>query len=116
MKKILIIEDDDDILKVVTLILSDSGFETTAFKQIITVREVIKIAPQLILLDTCLPDDSNSFCLELKNNPESNYLPIVLFSAAYGLKEVAKRNYADAYIKKPFDLDNFLTTINQYIL
>jgi DNA-binding response OmpR family regulator len=87
MKKIFIIEDDDDILKVVTLILSDSGFETTAFKQIITVSEVVKIAPQLILLDTCLPDDSNSFCLELKNNPESNYLPIILFSAANGLKE-----------------------------
>jgi DNA-binding response OmpR family regulator len=117
MKKVLIIEDDDDILELVSFILAENGFETITSKHKISVDKVLEIAPQLILLDYYLPTGlGDSFCLELKNNPASKHLPIVMFSSANGLKEIAEGNCADAYILKPFDLYDFLTTVNKYIL
>jgi DNA-binding response OmpR family regulator len=117
MKKILIIEDDDDILEVVSFVLTDNGFETVNHKQIITLNQVIKIAPHLILLDHFLGDGlGDGFCLELKKHPGTKHLPVVLFSAAFGLASITKLNCADAYIQKPFDMDDLLRTVNQHIL
>jgi DNA-binding response OmpR family regulator len=117
MKKILIIEDDDDILEVVSFVLSDNGFEIVKSKHIITVNQVIIMAPQLILLDHFLGDSlGDNFCLELKLHSETRHVPIVLFSAANGLEEIAKNNCADAYIAKPFDMEDLLIIVNKYIL
>jgi two-component system phosphate regulon response regulator PhoB len=117
MKKILLIEDDDDTLELVSYVLNDSGFETIMFAHEITISDVVNINPQLVIIDYYLSTSlGSSFCLEIKNSPATMHLPVIMFSAANNLQEKAEKNCADTYVEKPFDIDELLRVVNQYIL
>ena len=116
MKKILVIEDDTDILELVTYLLNDSGYEVTSSTSLLPVQNILDINPNLILLDNYLPDGFGSdLCLEIKNDVRSKHLPVIMLSANTGLNELAKKSRADAFIPKPFDIDNLLGNVKELI-
>ena len=117
MKKILIIEDDADTVELISYILFENGYETISAYHDVTIAETLTINPQLILIDCYLYSAlGDNFCFILKNHPDTQHFPVIMFSATNDLKEKAKQNCADGYIEKPFDLDNFLMVINQCVL
>lgn len=116
-KKILIIEDDNDILEITTTILDMANFEvsgTGGTDDIITLVNVHQ--PDLILTDYMLPGLSGGqICSMIKNNSTTTNIPVILMSA-YQKQAIDIGNFKyDAFIKKPFNVDYLLNIINKLI-
>lgn len=105
-KKILVVDDDHDIVEIVVQVLKSAGYLVIHTYSAMKTAEVAMIRPDLILLDDWLPDDlGTNLCLKLKSYPETAKTPVILFSAQYNVAENASACGADAYLAKPFDLD-----------
>ena len=113
MKKILIVDDDSSIVEVLKIILEEQGYETFNISEGAYVSEVVgEEKPDLILLDMMLPGISGvNVCKQLKTNPLTLDIPIILFSASTDIDTVWKESGADDYVAKPFDIDNLMGKI-----
>ena len=50
----------------------------------------------------------------LKENTQTKHIPVLLLSANMSIEEISKNSGADGFLRKPFDLDDFLKVIKQY--
>lgn len=117
MKKILIIEDDADILELLEIILHGNGFAVIKVNREITVKEIIGLSPHLIIIDLLLPFISgNELCLELKANKQTLNIPVILCSAHNNLERIAAESKSDAFISKPFDVIDFENLVKKLVL
>jgi DNA-binding response OmpR family regulator len=116
LKKILIVEDDPDTLELIELILRQEGYAVIKINRPVPIKEVSGIRPDLVILDYLLPFGLGSdLCLEIKRNPVTRTIPVILFSASHSLKEIASACGADDFIAKPFDLDQFLGLVSRWV-
>ncbi|MEO6218934.1 MAG: response regulator [Ginsengibacter sp.] len=108
MKKILVIDDNKDILDVVKIILTSHGFEVRTDTNGSNIDELITdFNPDLILLDIKLCGKPGTVvCRELK---ETHAIPILLFSACSAGKVAYKECKADGFINKPFEIKTAFT-------
>ena len=115
MKKILVVDDDEDILEVVRYILTSHGFDVQTHSTGLDVPDIVMhYQPNLILLDVRLPGKlGTQVCKELKQI--NSHLPIILFSAHAVMSEVFAISHADAFVEKPFDIKNLIETINLHV-
>ncbi|MEO7960087.1 MAG: response regulator [Ginsengibacter sp.] len=113
MDKILVVDDDTEILKVIKLILTMDGFEVEvvsewedAFQKVNTFK------PDLILLDICLGgEDGRNISRKIKSKESLKHIHIVLFSAKSGVQKHFSECLADDFIAKPFDAQQLLDKI-----
>jgi CheY-like chemotaxis protein len=114
-KRILIADDNEDILDMMETILEAEGYGVTT---IIRAEEVLAIKedlPDLILLDIWMSGvDGRDICSHLKNQPLTKHIPIILVSANRDIEEISINAGADDFICKPFDLDEFLQKVEKY--
>jgi len=106
-KKILIIEDEPDIMELVMVTLGEEEYELIQAMDGATGLEKGQHEnPDLILLDIMLPKmNGYDICRELKSSPETNMIPIIMLTA-FGQKREIEEGYkvkADDYIVKPFE-------------
>jgi DNA-binding response OmpR family regulator len=118
-KRVLVVDDDEDILDVIRIILEDEGYQVTTLnsgKRII--ENIAASRPDLILLDVMLgASDGREICRELKSNSRFQYIPIVMISASHNLHDqLLQPKSADAFIPKPFDIDNLINVVNAQIV
>ena len=112
MKKILIVDDDQAILEVVSVILTSYSFDVKTHSTGFNVPGIVLYyQPDLILLDICLPGKlGTEICKELKElNPK---IPIILFSAN---SNIGTNSCANAFISKPCDMQTLIDTINLHL-
>jgi DNA-binding response OmpR family regulator len=115
-KKILIIEDDNDTLNLLEYIAGDMNFEVTASYGLLPVADVYALGPDLILLDHWVSNGyGGDLCLELKSDPNTKNIPVVMLSAHTNIDRIAKKSLANSYLEKPFDLDDLQTVIKKYM-
>lgn len=117
MPKILIIEDDPQITKILKLNLKLSGFDTDnagtfqeAWSKITTDHF------DLLLMDIGLPDGSGlDLCQKVRES--GNDVPIVFLSALTDEATVVKgiKNGADDYLRKPFGLEELKVRVNKFV-
>ncbi|MBI1920223.1 MAG: response regulator [Geobacter sp.] len=105
-KRILIVEDEESLLKLESILLSTRGYNVTAVLDgKAALEEVDKNPPDLVLLDIMLPlVDGFEVCRRIKTNPATKDIPVVMLTAKKS-KEDMERGVAvcaDAYITKPF--------------
>ncbi len=113
---ILIIEDDRDILDMMSYILQDEGFQVVSSTASVSAAYVSELNPALVLLDNRLADGFGAdLCLKLKNDPATRHYPVVLVSAVKELVQLAADSRADAYLSKPFDLDDLVAMVRKFI-
>ena len=114
--KILVVDDDDAILRLVEELLSTGDrYEVTTASNgydagILTER----LRPDLLLLDYMLPDiNGNVVCRRLKENPDTSGIQIVIVSGAVDQVEIDSlfADGADGFIPKPFDPSRFLERV-----
>ncbi|WDF54722.1 response regulator [Mucilaginibacter sp. KACC 22063] len=120
-KKILVIEDDKDIRDTISYALQQDGYEVISSENAKILKSIKDIEPSLILLDNWLTDwksDANGQQLskELKTNPSTSHIPVIMISAVSNIKEIAEAGLADGYIKKPFDLADLSSIVKKHIL
>jgi len=114
-KKILVVDDEINILKTLTDLLSSSGYEVvTAMDGKAGIEMAKKAKPDLVLLDIMMPKVSGIELLkQVKSKTKHAHIPIIVLSAKSNIEtiEEAMKNYADKYITKPYDPQDLLTSI-----
>ncbi|HEY8689060.1 MAG TPA: response regulator [Chitinophagaceae bacterium] len=118
MKKILVVDDDINILTVVQLVLEASGFEAaTIFKWQQIYTQVDTFKPDLILLDVSLgTQDGRNICKQLKLNNDTKHIPVILFSANHNIEKSISECFADSFIAKPFDINALVEGVNKQLM
>jgi len=113
--KIVLIDDDKDILDVVQFILTEEGYNVVSYDHLIQLEAIVAQQPSVILLDNRLGSGyGNTLCLAVKSNDSTKDIPVILVSASEGLELIAKQCRADAWLSKPFDLAAFVKLVKQY--
>jgi CheY-like chemotaxis protein len=113
-RMILVVDDDPDILQTLALCLSTEGYRVTMAangQEALTLLERDK--PACILLDLMMPVmDGWQFVAELdrRGNREA---PLLILSADRAVQGHATKLRADAFLAKPFDLDELLGKVQQ---
>lgn len=115
-KKILVIEDDKDIRDTIVYVLEEQGYEVTSSENARILKSLDKFNPDMILLDNWLTEwksDANGQQLskQLKSDPATKHIPIVIVSAVSDVKEIAEAGLADGYLKKPFGVDELIDIV-----
>jgi EAL domain-containing protein (putative c-di-GMP-specific phosphodiesterase class I)/CheY-like chemotaxis protein len=118
-RKILIVDDDEDILLIVQTLLTNAGYAPALARN---GREGIEQAtatqPDVILLDVTMPQISGwEVCATLKNLPETAAIPIVMLTVKSEIKDLitGMQVGADDYITKPFTKRHLLETIERLL-
>jgi two-component system KDP operon response regulator KdpE len=116
-KKILIVEDDPDIRKGMSVRLKASGYDTFVASDVVTSLIMArKHAPDLIILDLGLPAGDGFLVIErLKIIPALALIPIIIVSGRTGLpnQELAQEAGVKAFLQKPVDNAELLAVIRK---
>jgi len=119
-KKILVIDDEPDILDVATIRLKHLGYEiipAVDAEEALAILE--KRVPDLILLDLLLPKmQGDELCKKLKADARFKKIPVILFTASAirpGLPGKVKEMGADDCVVKPFEPEELLGKIKKFI-
>ena len=118
-KKILIVDDDSDILEILSFLLSETGYETRALTHGETIfNDIEDFKPDLILMDVMLGGmDGRIICHTIKTNPSTCALPVILISGTHNpAKSLHLPGAPNDFIAKPFDLDHLLAKIAEHML
>ncbi len=112
MPKILIVDDDPDLVEAVTMILESKDYDVIAAYGGVEGLEKAKTEdPDLIVLDVMMPDkDGYAVCKELKADPQYSKIPILLLTAVVSkisttryTQQMGLETEADDYIDKPVE-------------
>ncbi len=117
-KKILVVDDDPDILDALRFLLEDAGYEvktTEKGEYAENLHDTNGGLPDVIILDVLLSGkDGRLICQKLKSQEDTKLIPIIMISAHPNAKQSVKAVGADDFIAKPFDMDELLARIGLY--
>ncbi|MHB1179716.1 MAG: response regulator [Daejeonella sp.] len=111
-KTVLIIEDDLEIIYLIRYILDEMGFKLIESSSKTYHEDIGVHHPDVILLDYWLGDTlGSSICMDLKVNPQTSNIPVILTSAVNGIGVIAENCHADDSLAKPFDITDLESKI-----
>jgi|SRR6188474_2865031 DNA-binding response OmpR family regulator len=115
-KRILVVDDDENILNLERTILEGKGFEVVAASSGGRALEILsKEAFDLILLDVMMPEiDGFTVCRKIKEDSRLKEVPVIFLTAKGGGEALAEgfESGAVMYINKPFTANKLLTIVN----
>lgn len=113
-RPILLVDDDEHILEVERQLLTDRGHRVVlAHDGAEAMRAVGADPPSVIVLDIQMPGvDGPAFARELRQS--LRHVPLVVVTAAPDPKHEADRCNAEAYIQKPFDVEELARTVERF--
>ena len=115
MPKILVIDDDKDLLGIMCSLLDKKGFKVEVESNWDdAILKIDSFEPQIILLDVFLSGiDGLAICKELKSQPKTKDIPVIIFSAYPRVAEEVIYKYgADGFIAKPFEVTDLINKIH----
>ncbi len=119
-KKILIVDDDPDIVYVLSVRLKANGYTTvTAIDGEAALRKAKEEHPDLILLDVVMPKmDGYQVLGELNKYPETKKIPVIMLTARGQIEDADKAMAlgATSYVLKPFDSVELLAKVKEALL
>jgi len=118
MSRILVVDDNVDILQIVKVILENYGYEvlvTLKGEEALSRTDIFD--PHLILLDVFLSSgiDGRDICRALKSNDKTKDIPIIMFSAQTKMEDIFRSCKADDFIAKPFEVKDLLNKIQFHL-
>jgi CheY-like chemotaxis protein len=118
-KKILIVEDYPATSEMMASLMKMEGFEATiAADGLAGVKAANSWQPDLILLDIMLPEmDGFEVCEQLKKNPETMKIPVIIVSVRAADDSIRKGKASGAvdYVPKPFDPFKLIELVKKYL-
>jgi DNA-binding response OmpR family regulator len=109
--RVAVVEDEDAVRDAVERALAGDGFAVASFARAPSVDEILRLAPDLAVLDVMLPDgDGLALCRELRRHRD---LPVVFLTALDGVSDrlTGFEHGADDYLVKPFALEELLARV-----
>lgn len=119
MKKILLVDDEQDIVETLKFVLESDGYTCyCAYNGEDGLKLAREIIPDLMILDIMMPK-INGFKISrlLKYDAKYKNIPIIMLTARSqeSDKQIGEETGADVYITKPFDLDEVLSTVSRLL-
>ena len=115
-KRILVVDDDENILNLEKTILEGQGFQVTRAAGGAEALRLLETASfDLVLLDVMMPEvDGFTVCRKIKENSRLKDLPVIFLTAKGGGDALAEgfESGAIMYINKPFTANKLLTIVN----
>ena len=114
-KKMLVVEDQGETCLILDLILSDRKFELDYVNNLLDADEYLsRNKPSMIILDNKLPD---GFGVDFISYVKKKYpkIKIIMISGFSTARDVAIANGADAFLDKPFSMENVNDTIDRVL-
>ena len=116
-KKVLIVDDDTDILEVLNLLFEYSGYQTKATPEAEYTYSMIEdFKPDAIILDVLLSGyDGREICRKLKAADNTRKIPVVMISAHPDAARTTREAGADGFVAKPFDIHVLLEKVEKLL-
>lgn len=117
-KTIMVADDDQDILDLVTALLIDSGYRVVTSYNGDGLENIEETGlPDLLLLDIRMQHGRNGkeIATRLKHQKSTQNLPIVLISANHDIVEAVEESGADGFLRKPFNVKQLMEVVRQYV-
>ena len=127
-KKILIVDDERDIVSYLEMVLQDQGFDTLTAGDGNEALEVVRREkPDLVTLDISMPKASGTrFYKEMRTDPELSGIPVLIVTAVTGLggdryayeRFISNRRLVPApegFFPKPIDREAFVATVKRLL-
>ncbi len=119
MSKVLIIEDNENNMELISFILDANGYETIhAFDGISGIQKARTMKPDFIILDIQLPDIlGTEVIVELRKYEESRDIPVIAMTsyAMAGDREKLLKAGCNGYIEKPIDPELVMSQIREVV-
>jgi DNA-binding response OmpR family regulator len=119
-KKILIVEDEESLLKLESILLTSKGYDVRGVPNGRAALDAIaEEKPDLVLLDIMLPEiDGFEVCRRIKADAATRDIPVVMLTAKKTRDDMAKgeKAGADWYITKPFKSAMVIETIQRFLV
>jgi DNA-binding response OmpR family regulator len=117
LKRVLVLDDNKDILEVVHEALSYEQFEVKSIAESEKVMPMLKtFNPDLVILDYRVAgENGGEVCRQIKSHPEYSDIPVIIFSAYINHEDEILAYGCDAVINKPFDLMELIKKVNDLI-
>lgn len=115
-KIVLVIENDKDTLDLIGLLAEGLGHEVILESEPVALDKILLWGPDIILLDhwlnQCMGGD---LCREIKGHLHLQRIPVVMISSFPDIIQLAKESAADAFIEKPFDIEEVEDVIKSFL-
>jgi two-component system, OmpR family, KDP operon response regulator KdpE len=119
MSRILLVDDDPDLLRVLSLRLTREGYEVAgATKGDLAIAEVARRVPDLVVLDLGLPGGNGFKVLEkVRGTHQSSAVPVIVLTGNWepAFEERARKAGATQFLRKPTDLTDLLAEIRKLL-
>ena len=113
MKKVYVLEDNDDIREIIEFLLIDGGYNFKGFPNAKSFYDGLTDLPDMFILDIMLPDGNGlDICIDLKEREETKDIPVLMMSANTDMMTTKTRCDAEDFISKPFDIDDFVGRVD----
>jgi len=105
-KKVMILDDDMDILQICSIVLKKKGFDVSTLNNSNQIVDRVRAyQPDVILMDNWIPGPGGiEATKELKNTTDLHGIPVIFFSANSNVTQLAREANADFFLQKPFDI------------
>lgn len=116
IKKVLLYDDEADILDICKYILERKGYQVFTMESCSNViGDLQKFTPDLVIMDNWIPDIGGVEATRLiKGHADFKNTPVILFTANKDINRLSKEAGADAFISKPFELKELETMVEKF--
>lgn len=116
-KKVVLIQDEEEILEIMDHILTDEGYDVIPSLTTEPIEDIDQYDADIVIVDEHIKGNKRGpkIIEELKAAPETEELPAILTSTSNDLAQKATQCKADDYIEKPFDIDVMIDVVNRNV-
>ena len=113
---ILIVEDDPQVARLISLVLQRNGYQSDVVADGQTALDRARqLRPMVIFADLTIKGmGGEALCSTLKSQPETRDIPYIVVSGDRDIAEKARLCGADDYMGKPFEFDDLIRLVNKY--
>lgn len=114
-KKVVLVQDNKDILQIMDQVLEEEGFDVTGSLTTDPIKNIDKIDPDIVIVDDHIKGSvkGSEVIKELKSDPDTEEIPAVLTSTSNNIASEAAECLADDFIGKPFGIDDMIEVVKK---
>jgi two-component system response regulator VicR len=117
-KRILVIDDDPDILEILDIIFTQEGYDVILSETGREAENILEINPDLVVLDIMIAGSDKSgaaICAKIKSRPETQNLPVIMFSSEENIREISEECGANGYASKPVQTLELISKVKAFL-